>query len=125
MRRGVVFGIGAAILGTGVWLIATEHARDAMCKASTGLFQGTSAACQSIGWDYFLGFVAAAVGVIVMLFTGLMKRHEARGHVHGDRVTDYSLRMHPSPNPRRIPSRTPTPSRAARRRQAVFSEDVD
>jgi hypothetical protein len=92
VRRGFVFCIGAAIFGTGVWLIATEHSREAACKAATGLLPGVSATCQAIGWDYFAGFVAAAVGLIVVLFTGLMRRHELRYRGHPDKPTEFSLR---------------------------------
>jgi hypothetical protein len=117
MRRGLVFFIGVAILGTGIWLIATDHARDMSCKASTNVLQNISATCQAIGWDYFLGFVAAAAGVIVILFCGLIKRHEPRGHLQGDRPTEYSLRMHSS--------RPPDQPLGAKRRRALFSEDLD
>jgi hypothetical protein len=92
VRRGFVFCIGAAIFGTGVWLIATEHSREAACKAATGVLPGISSSCQAIGWNYFAGFVAAAVGLIVVLFTGLMKQHELRYRGHPDRPTEFSLR---------------------------------
>lgn len=109
MRRRFVFALGAVILGTGVWLISHEHARDMACKASTNVLQPASSACQAIAWDYFAGVVVTAIGVIVLLFTVLMRRHELRYRGHRDRPTEISLRMGPEASrrdaaPRRVAS---------------------
>jgi hypothetical protein len=107
-----MFIVGASILGTGIWLIATEHSREMTCKA-TGLLPGASAPCQAIGWAYFLGFVVAAAGLIVVLFTGLMKRHEHRQYAHPERPTEMALRMGTDATERSSPRR---------RRRAVPTE---
>jgi hypothetical protein len=80
MRRGVVFFFGLASIATGLWFIASEHSRTASCNASGGSLPGASPACQTIGWMYFAGFVIAGLGVMVLIFASLMKRHELRYH---------------------------------------------
>jgi hypothetical protein len=85
--------IGLMILAAGIWLIATEHSREAACKAATGLLPGISTSCQAIGWNYFGGFVAASLGVIVLLFGALMKHHELRYRGHADKPTEFSFRL--------------------------------
>ncbi len=101
MRRGVVVLVGLAILGTGIWMIATEHTRNSACNSSIGALPGFSNSCQSVAWVYFGGFVATGLGVIVLLFAGLMKRHELRSRHRTDRPTEFSLRdvgSHPEPH---------------------------
>jgi hypothetical protein len=93
MRKGIVFLVGLMILAAGIWLIATEHSRQAACKATSGLLSVVSQSCQAIGWDYFGGFVAASLGVIVLLFTALMKHHELRYRGHPEKPTEFSFRL--------------------------------
>jgi hypothetical protein len=93
MRRGVVTLAGLAVLAAGVWLVATEHGRAASCHATSGMVFGISNSCQSVGWVYFAGFAAACFGIILVGFSGLMRRHELRIRRHHDRPTEFSLRM--------------------------------
>lgn len=95
MRRGLVLFIGLAILATGIWMIATEHSRTAACNASFGTLgslPGFSNSCQSVAWVYFGGFVATGLGLLVLLFAGLVKRHELRYRRPADKPTEFSLR---------------------------------
>lgn len=97
VRRSVAFVIGLGILATGVWLIATEHSRTAACTALSGPFSSASTSCQTVGWMYFGGFVVAGIGLMVLLFATLLKRHELpyRRHRH-EPATELSLRMRAS-----------------------------
>jgi hypothetical protein len=94
MRRGVAMIIGLCILATGVWLIAAEHSHTAACNAASGPFSGAAASCQTVGWMYFGGFVVAGIGLMVLLFASLLKRHEPPYRLHHDPVTELSIRMH-------------------------------
>jgi hypothetical protein len=76
----VVFLLGLAVFGTGIWLLATEHSKTGGCTNAGGTLSGLSSSCQAIGWAYFAGFVVAGVGLVVLLFTRLMRRHERRYH---------------------------------------------
>jgi len=92
MRRGVVFLIGLATLGTGIWLIASENSRNSLCNASSTHLLGISSSCQDVAWTYFAGFVIAGIGLVVLMFTRLMKRHELRYHARRESPTELSLR---------------------------------
>jgi hypothetical protein len=92
MRRGVTFVVGLCTLATGVWLIAAEHSRTAACNAASGPFSGAAASCQTVGWMYFGGFVVAGIGLMVLLFASLLRRHELPYRRH-DSLTELSLRM--------------------------------
>jgi hypothetical protein len=93
MRRSVVFVIGLAALGTGLWLVASERTQNAACNANSSHLLGVSSSCQNVAWAYFLGFVVAGLGLIVLLFTRLMKRHELRYRGRRSSPTDLSLRL--------------------------------
>lgn len=94
MRRGVALIVGLCILATGVWLIAAEHSHTAACNAASGPYSGAAASCQTVGWMYFGGFVVAGVGLMVLLFASLLKRHELPYRHHHEAVTELSIRMH-------------------------------
>lgn len=86
--------VGLCILATGIWLIAAEHSRTAVCNATSGPFSGAAPSCQTVGWMFFGGFVVAGVGLMVLLFASLLKRHELPYRRQHEAVTELSLRMH-------------------------------
>jgi hypothetical protein len=94
MRRGIAMIVGLCILATGIWLIAEEHSRTATCNAASGPYSGAAASCQTVGWMYFGGFVVAGIGLMVLLFATLLKRHELPYRHHDEPVTELSIRMH-------------------------------
>jgi hypothetical protein len=95
MRRGFVFLLGLATLATGIWLIVREHATDAVCNTPQpiGSTLGTPPSCQNVAFVYFAGFVVAGAGVIVLLITWVMRRHELRYRGPSDARTDVTLRL--------------------------------
>ena len=73
-----MFLLGLGFVATGLWFIASEHTRTASCKAPSTVLPGASTACQTVGWMYFAGFAIAGIGVMVLLFSSLMRRHQLR-----------------------------------------------
>lgn len=97
MRRGITFVLGLAILGTGIWLIVTEHAKNTVCNTGNSQLPGITNSCQSIVWSYYLGFVLIGAGVVLLGFGLLMKAHERRrkpGPIKPPELAAYRAGVH-------------------------------
>jgi len=81
MFRKLVMLISLAIIGAGLWIIKTEHAKDAACSVHSGHTTSPSfnASCSSIITAYFAGFAIALAGSLIFIFTiAVMKRRRRR-----------------------------------------------
>jgi hypothetical protein len=73
--------VSLAIIVVGVWIIKTQHAKDAVCAMRNG---GTTsptynANCSSVITSYFAGFAIALLGFLVFVFAvAVMKRRQRR-----------------------------------------------
>ncbi len=93
MRKASVWIAGLAFIGVGIWFIATEHTRTAACDATSGgALPHASNACQTVAWMYFLGFVLAGVGVLLLMSSTFVRRRDRR-YARTDPRSDVSIRM--------------------------------
>jgi hypothetical protein len=74
-------------------MIVTEHSRTTTCSAGNDLVSGVSSSCQSAAAMYFAGFVCVGIGVMVIAFSLLMKRHEGRVRRRQHSPTEFEMGM--------------------------------
>ena len=81
MFRRFVALVSLAIIVVGVWIIKTQHAKDAACAMRNGRTTTPTynANCSSVITSYFAGFAIALLGVLVFIFAvTVMKRRQRR-----------------------------------------------
>ena len=80
MFRRFVALVSLAIIVVGVWIIKTQHAKDAACGFRNGRATPTyNANCSSVITSYFTGFAIALLGALVFVFAvAVMKRRQRR-----------------------------------------------
>lgn len=81
MFRRFVLLVSLAIIGAGLWIIKTEHAKDAACSIHNGHTTSPSfnANCPSIITSYFAGFAIVLIGSLFFLFTIAVMKRRRRG----------------------------------------------
>lgn len=72
--------LSLAAIAVGGWLIATEHAKDAVCNAHNGQITGIgmSSNCLTVVGSYFAGFALVVVGVLALVTTLSVMRKRSR-----------------------------------------------
>jgi|GEM_PF-3513404 len=81
MFRRFVALVSLAIIVVGVWIIKTQHAKDAACAIRNGRTTTPTynANCSSVITSYFAGFAIALLGALVFVFAvAVMKRRQRR-----------------------------------------------
>ena len=97
MRRGIIAVLGLASVGLGVWLIVTEHSRNAACNSRLGFLPGLSSNCQSVSWYYLGGFALVGLGVVTVVLSMMLNRRERRHRRTRTGPTELELRASVKP----------------------------
>ena len=95
------------MLAGGIYLLVAERSHTVACSASTNLVAGATSACQSAGWVYFLGVALLALGLVMLVFATLVRRHESRYRRPNPLPSDYTLQLRQASSQWRNPPEHP------------------